>query len=139
GLQHSRRRRPHLHRDLVGLQVQQHIVALDVLTILLPPRGDHAAGHRLADVGDDDGRAHAGCVHPGRAWPGGAGDQHYARAWALGAALGAESALPPPSGIGPIAPATTCSCWALWVCLEPTAGVALVSRPMYVTRGYPSW
>jgi len=45
--QHAARRRRHFEHDLVGLEVDQVLVAVDGIARLLAPRDERGIGHRL--------------------------------------------------------------------------------------------
>ena len=56
--EHARRRRGDLGVDLVGGDLEQRLVGVDVLTLGLQPPGDRALGDALAQLGHRDGDGH---------------------------------------------------------------------------------
>src|SRR3712207_3640918 len=58
--QHAGSRRRDLGVDLVGRDLEEGLVDLDLLTLLLEPSGDRALGDALAQGGHGDGGRHRG-------------------------------------------------------------------------------
>src|SRR6218665_2313048 len=56
---HAARRSLHLHRRLVGLDVEQHLALAHMIAVLHVPAGDFALGHIHVDTGQDDFGGHA--------------------------------------------------------------------------------
>src|SRR4051794_20333146 len=63
--QHARGGRRDLGVDLVGRDLEEGLVDLDLLALLLEPAGDRALGDALAQGGHGDGRRHRGSAPSG--------------------------------------------------------------------------